>query len=1437
MKIYRGVDELIIIDPQAASNFTWQVMGEHRITLVFELPECFELRIGDYIVESGINYRLNQLPTIKKLSKKLFQYNAVFEHPKYDLLKRIFLLFDNTGVSIQGEFSMTGNAADFMALLAANMNRSSSGWLVGDVLDTEYITLTFSNETCMAVIERLASEFDTEYHVVNKTMHLQKMATFRELTLEYGESAYDIERVSVNTADIVTRLYAFGSDKNLAANYRGGSKRLMMADELTYIDSPNIALYGVIEGSKTFDDIYPRLSLTGAGIVTAVGDKFTFTDSGMDFDVNECLLNQVPPKVRFLTGECAGYEFEVRSYNKLTETYVILENRSEPDLLLPNDLLKPAVGDKYTLLDIAMPSDPYLVSAEHELAAVATEFLHQVDNPQVQYRVRFSEVFAKKELPVIQCGDQVRIIDADLGIDTQIRINKLQRGIRNKYHIEIELAKTVQKTKLETITDEIKDFNNEVIVSNSTSRSRWIEAYQRAKEIKELVFDPDGYFDPGNIRPGSIETGMIAVGSRSQQLQTSCLLKPNYAGNPQSFYWSHGLLTHFTINNDGTAKEWTIGGGNYSIIGDDQSRPLYIYARCSRTGSTGDIYLNATALRFDSSTTHWLFLLGILHSPFSGVRGISLSYGQTLINGQWITTGVISSIDGSTKFDLNSGEIYGNIRFLSNGVLKNIDQVIGGIQVGGKNLLSSSRVPLFNPNYVGSGTSVKLTDEADPYHRATPSWYPVSLFGGGITYQGGVEYISSIYVRHFAGVAMEITYYNEGNVTDSAKATQVPSGQWTRISTKAFQASGLKFLILIAGLANVPVDYKKVKIETGNIATDWTPATEEIDNMIAAVATDAQEALEAAQITDANITNLNNYVNTSFKDGLISNAEAIAIGKYINEINASKEQIFKEYVDLYQNTYLTGSAKTNLLNAKITLFGTIDALLTSIQDAIADGSTTIAERDNVNQKYEAYISALGDYSSAVTLAAKAIQDKLNQLAADMVNILEIGTRNLIINSGALITGATNSSGGIILSEYHALSEALVVGQKYTFSYKKVSGIDLTFLMLADINMSAIAYIPVTDARATFVCEVSNAVRLFFIGPVNSSYALKNFKLERGGKATDWTPAPEESEARLAALVYLREALMGSTDASGGLLLTNLILLKNQSEAVTGGLSGLTGDNVANWYGGNYTQATADAAKPFRSAMATGGLDKKDGSGHRAFGKLAWDTLGNTFFAGIIQALAGGKIGQFDIFDNTLRSSSMSFSETPVETLASLLSPTPSSFSEQSSWSSSTTNEPAIAISQAITLSADSTVKFRATCTPDIEEPYTRMWAVEVLDNNDNIVFTNSGSGHISNQLFSVNLPAGTYYIRARAALLAPTWVTQYNSASITGETTNVIYAYSYTFQTKIGGDGLYSFWNSERYIYFKSDYGFEGRFGLIGLRFIVGQSNPQKMVGGTWSNL
>lgn len=651
------------VEPLSSSNYVEALMGEHQVTLVWEQPAHVELQIGDHIKFEGVVYKLNKLPTIKKISTRLYQYNAIFQPPLYDMLKVMYMLFDNTATPAQGEFSLTGTADTFIDLLLANMNRISSGWVKGDVVESEYVTLSFTNENCRSVLERLSQEFDTEFHVLNKTVYLEKRATHRELTLQYGSSAYDIERSSVSSQDVVTRLYAFGSDKNISSQYRDGSARLILPGPATYLDSANIAAYGIIEQAKTFDDIYPRLSLLGAGVVTGVGDKYTFSDNALDFDVNECRMPGVPARVKFLTGECAGFDFEIKSYRHETKTFIIIENSRDEDLVLPTDLLKPAVNDKYVLLDVLMP-EAYVEAGEAELLAKSQEYLADNDTAKVDYRVRFSAIYAKQNLPVIQCTDQVHVYDTDLGVDEQIRIVKLQKGIRDGYNIQIDLSNTVSRSSLQRIAGDLKSINNQIVVSNQANKQRGIEAYQRTRELQEMVYDPDGYFDTDNIRPQSIQTGMLAVGVKSQQYQLTCLLQPNYNANPQSMYWSAGILTHFSLVDD-QVKEWVIASGNITVTGDNQNKALYIYARCSRSGSTGDIYLSENAMKFDSDITYWYFLIGILHSPVSSVRGISLSYGQTTINGQFVRTGVISSNDGSTYFNLNTGEIGGNISFVN----------------------------------------------------------------------------------------------------------------------------------------------------------------------------------------------------------------------------------------------------------------------------------------------------------------------------------------------------------------------------------------------------------------------------------------------------------------------------------------------------------------------------------------------------------------------------------------------------------------------------------------------------------------------------------------------------------------------------------------------------------------------------------------------------
>jgi len=143
---------------------------------------------------------------------------------------------------------------------------------------------------------------------------------------------------------------------------------------------------------------------------------------------------------------------------------------------------------------------------------------------------------------------------------------------------------------------------------------------------------------------------------------------------------------------------------------------------------------------------------------------------------------------------------------------------------------------------------------------------------------------------------------------------------------------------------------------------------------------DAADATKAAEKVNGDISDLHKYVDGAFADGIISEAETKAIEKYINTVKNTKASVEATYNKLYVNTYLVGVAKTNLLNAKISLFGAIDNLLAAINVAIADGQTTTAEKKNVDDKFALFNSTLASFNTAVEAANQSIQDALKQFA-------------------------------------------------------------------------------------------------------------------------------------------------------------------------------------------------------------------------------------------------------------------------------------------------------------------------------------------------------------------------------------------------------------------------------------------------------------------------
>lgn len=160
--------------------------------------------------------------------------------------------------------------------------------------------------------------------------------------------------------------------------------------------------------------------------------------------------------------------------------------------------------------------------------------------------------------------------------------------------------------------------------------------------------------------------------------------------------------------------------------------------------------------------------------------------------------------------------------------------------------------------------------------------------------------------------------------------------------------------------------------------SEWEAAHQEI-----------KDAAKAAQDAADSVDGLHDYVDGAFADGIIDGAEAKAIEKYLNTVKNTKSAVEATYSKLYVNTYLEGSAKTALLNAKVYLFGAIDNLIAAINTAIADGQTTIEEKKNVDDKFTLFNSALASFNTAVEEANKAIHDKLKSYSDECTADLKV----------------------------------------------------------------------------------------------------------------------------------------------------------------------------------------------------------------------------------------------------------------------------------------------------------------------------------------------------------------------------------------------------------------------------------------------------------------
>ena len=288
--------------------------------------------------------------------------------------------------------------------LGYNYKGTEYSFSIGSSVENKPQLMSYSNISILDALFEMAKKWDCECWVSDSIIHFGKLENSTPINFEIGKNVESMSR-SDSKNDFATRLYVFGSEKNLPQNYRKSEqdmlvngvvqKRLMLPEGTPYIDAyPNMTESEAIEQVVVFDDVFPKTEcVVGkvASYTSTIKDESTenpddtitetfyyVTDTSGFVFKKEYILDGEELYIQFQSGKLDGLQFgctfrtkgETLDGKKLeSDVYEIVANE-DYGRKLPDKILLPSTGDKFILIgwDSTKIGDTSLITtAEKEL--------------------------------------------------------------------------------------------------------------------------------------------------------------------------------------------------------------------------------------------------------------------------------------------------------------------------------------------------------------------------------------------------------------------------------------------------------------------------------------------------------------------------------------------------------------------------------------------------------------------------------------------------------------------------------------------------------------------------------------------------------------------------------------------------------------------------------------------------------------------------------------------------------------------------------------------------------------------------------------------------------------------------------------------------------------------------------------------------------------
>ncbi|ARU13223.1 antireceptor [Streptococcus phage P3681] len=341
-----------------------------------------------------------------------------------------------------------------------------------------------------------------------------------------------------------------------------------------------------------------------------------------------------------------------------------------------------------------------------------------------------------------------------------------------------------------------------------------------------------------------------------------------------------------------------------------------------------------------------------------GIPGKAGADGRT----PYVHFAYADSADGRTGFSLTQT---GNKRYL--GVLTNFvkedstnpedytwNDTAGSISVGGRNLLVKTNQGITNWDWSLENGDKSIEEVNVDGIRA------VKLIKGSTTANTGWNYISyngllreliqpnTKYVLSFdVKPSADVTFYAmlargdwNGLLTDHVTMNKANANQWTKVScvlkSKETLPDDLTQFVYLSGMPTTNgnwVIFKNIKLEEGDIPTQWTPAIEDIQEEIDSKADDV---LTQAQLNRLNETNSIIKAELDAKASLDTlNQWVEAYQDFVNSNNANRAQAEKALAD----ASIRVTKLENNLNDMSERWNFIDSYMSASNEGLVVGKT------------------------------------------------------------------------------------------------------------------------------------------------------------------------------------------------------------------------------------------------------------------------------------------------------------------------------------------------------------------------------------------------------------------------------------------------------------------------------------------------------------------